>query len=259
MLSFLSQLPDFYLFLGISVTFIVVSITATLIIRLTTPAHTRSRDNAVIASTSNVISLIYGVLVGISALYLINNNNYTADAVQREANAVADVYRDSRWLPEPLKTKVQNKIKIYLTQVIQEEWPMMQKGKRITHKNDRVIDSIMGEVIQHSSLNNTEGILQKDILMNLKNLYDARQQRIHMSYSVLDPELWVVILIGTILTLCINYIYDMNFYIHLVTITAAALMTASMIFLLIALDTPFQGEFIIQPNAMRSVLAYMTE
>jgi len=93
----------------------------------------------------------------------------------------------------------------------------------------------------------------------LQNLYNARQQRIHMSYELLNPDLWIVIVVGTILILFITYIYDMNFYLHVITITATALMASSMIFLLIALDGPFQGEFAIKSDAMGAVVLLMNK
>lgn len=46
----------------------------------------------------------------------------------------------------------------------------------------------------------------------------------------------------------------MNLYMHIVTVAAAALMTSSMLFLLITLDRPFQGEFIIEPASLRTLL-----
>ncbi len=259
MYNFLLQLPDIYLFLLISFSFIIISIIITLVVRVSVPSHIRSRDNAIIVGTSNLISLIYGILVGLSALYLINNISYTADAVQREANAIADIYHNSEWLSEPIKSTFEKKLTIYLNSVINTEWHLMQRGKEISNKNDFLISSMKKDAIDYHAANNTEQMLQRDILTNLQNLYNARQQRIHMSYSMLNPDLWVVIIIGTILTLCINYIYDMNFYLHLVTISAAALMTASMLFLLIALDGPFQGEFVIDSSSMQAVLTYIEQ
>jgi hypothetical protein len=59
------------------------------------------------------------------------------------------------------------------------------------------------------------------MLQEVRVLYDARQQRIQMSYFQLNPEIWVVVVLGTILTLCINYLFGMNFYLHVFTVSAA--------------------------------------
>jgi uncharacterized membrane protein YuzA (DUF378 family) len=218
------------------------------------PLSLRYKDNAVIGNMSALISIIYGVLVGLTALYLINNINYAADAVQREANAIADVYRDSLWLKDPVRTNIETSIKNYLTTIIYVEWPNMEKGQHISIDNTHIVQVIHKELKQLSIKTQTEVVIFESIITDLKKLYDARHQRISMSDSVLNNEIWLVILIGTVLTVVINYIFGMNFYLHVATVCGVSLMAASMIFLLISLDRPFQGSFIVEPDAFRELL-----
>lgn len=247
-------MSDIYLFTILSFVAIAISLIAIFFIKKFIPLHIRYNDNAVIGTTASLISVIYGVLAGLSALYLINNNSYTADAVQREANAVADIYRDSQWLNGNLQKTIQEDIKNYLNHVITIEWPLMKKGLDIDDQGDQYIDKITYQLIHLNKSSGPESLLLHDMLDEVRSLYNARQQRIHMSYSELNPELWVVILIGTFLTLFINFLFGMNFYLHIIIVCAASLMTSSLIFLLITLDRPFQGEFSIQPDAFRAVL-----
>ena len=149
--------------------------------------------------------------------------------MQREANAVADIYRDSKWLKEPAHANIQGQIKTYLKRVIEIEWPIMQDGTVVGNEGDLIIEQITNELILYRGQSNSESLLLHDMLDEVRQLYDARQQRIHLSYTQLDPNLWIVLLIGTILTLCVNYLFGMNFYLHVLTVSAAALMTASMI------------------------------
>jgi hypothetical protein len=255
----LLQMTDIAIFIVLSCFSIVISIVAIFIIKRYVPTRVRYRDNPAIANMSALIGIIYGVLSGLTALYLLNNVNYTSDAVQREANGVANTYRDSQWLPEPLKTKVKASIKSYLTEVINVEWPLMKKGRQLDNAGDVIIESMASDVIHYSPPSNVATMIQRDILGEIKSLYDARHQRINMSYSSLSSEIWDVILIGTILTIAINYLLKMNFYLHILTVSAAALMTSSMIFLLITLDKPFQGEFVIAPDALQAVLKLMEQ
>jgi len=258
MYDYLFQMPDLALFALLSVISIVASLGAIYLVKVFIPLPIRYKDDTVIGNTASLISVIYGVLAGLSALYLINNNSYTADAVQREANAVADIYRDSKWLQPAPRDVIQNQIKLYLQRIIQVEWPVMEHGNKVdNNQGNLLIDNITNELIHYNGKSGSEELLLHDMLDEVRTLYDARQQRIHMSESELSPELWIVILLGSILTLCINYLFGMNFYLHIVTVSAAALMTSSMIFLLITLDRPFQGEFIIEPTAFQSILDYI--
>jgi hypothetical protein len=255
MFSNISQLSDLAIFILLAGIAIVISIIAIFLVKKTMPLDFRYKDNSVIANTSSLINVLYGVLAGLAALYLINNNGYTSDAVQREASAVANVYRASLYLGGVNKMEIRNDIIKYLQDVINVEWPLMEQGKRIDEAGDEIIDKIYAEIHQSPHVNTSDVMQQLDVLQEVKLLYDARQQRINMSYQQLNPEIWVVVVLGTILTLCINYLFGMNFYLHLFTVSAAALMASSMLFLLVSLDRPFQGEFNIEPDAFRSLLA----
>lgn len=248
------QMSDTHLFFILSCFAIVVSIIAVFIVRRFVPLELRYRDNPVIGNISGLISIIYGVLVGLTALYLINNISYTSDAVQREANAVADIYRDSKWLKEPARGKMQIQIKRYLNQVINVEWPAMQRGERVIVDDDSPIEVMAQELDIYGAASPSELLISRDMLESIRVLYDAREQRIHMSYAELSPEIWVVILIGTVLTIAINFLFGMNFYMHLLTVSAVALMAASMVYLVITLEKPFQGDFVVGPSAFQAIL-----
>jgi len=255
MFNFLYQISNIFLFIFLSVTFISVSIIGVFIIKRFSAVDLRYRDNSVLGSIGSLIGVIYGVLAGLTALYLINNVSYTTDAVQREASAVANIYRDSQWLDEPAKSDIKDAIKKYLNTVINVEWPLMGRGKTLNSAGNNFINSIASEVNQYIHTHPAESLVMQDMLAEIKALYDAREQRIHMSFSSLNSEMWVVILIGTILTIGINYLFKMKLKLHLISISAVALMASSMVFLLLTLDRPFQGEFVIEPTAFESVLS----
>jgi hypothetical protein len=259
MFAKLFQLSDLAIFILLASLAIVISIVAIFLVKRLIPIEFRYKDNSIIANTSSLINVLYGVLAGLTALYLINNNSYTTDAVQREASAVANVYRGSQYLKGPVKEEIRVEIIKYLNDVINIEWPLMQKGKHIDENGDLIIDKLYDDIHHSSYVDLNDVLIQHDMLQEVRSLYDARQQRINMSYSQLNPEIWLVVILGTILTLCINYLFGMNFYLHIFTVSAAALMASSMLFLLVSLDRPFQGEFIIEPDAFRSLLVFIEQ
>lgn len=257
MLAYLTQMSDLPLFLLLSIVLMSVSITAVYLIRRFVPAKILHKDDVVIGHIGSLTGIIYGVLVGLMALYLINNINYTAAAVQRESSAAANIYRDSKWLKEPARASIQASVKEYIHNAIDVEWPEMEKGLSVNHDGDRMIDDIARRLSSYTIVTQAELLITRDLLEEIKILHDARQQRIHMIASALTPDIWLVIIVGTILTLGINYLFGINLYLHIITVSAASLMCASMIFLLLTLDCPFQGEFIVEPDAFRSLLTHI--
>lgn len=255
MWKLITNLPALNLFVFVALGMILFSLVALLLIRRYRLVSTNYQDDPVLGNIGTLIGTIYGVLAGLTALYLVNNIAFTADAVQREANAVADIYRDSRWLKDPQRTQIQTETKKYIDNVMTVEWPLMQNGEPVGSQNDLIIDKISGNLFTYDPSSNSESLLVHDMLDEIRLLYNARQQRIHMSNLELNPEIWFVVLVGTALTLGINFLFRMSFYLHVAAISATALMASAVIFLLVSLDRPFQGDFIVEPEAFDSVLA----
>lgn len=254
MFDSLYKLSDIDIFIILSCSSISFSVLAIYVAKCFFSLDVRYKDNAVMANASSLVNVIYGVLAGFIALYLINNNNFAVEAVQREASATANIYRDSARLAEPTQGLVRSNVKTYVSEVINLEWPSMSAGKEVSDRGDRIINKISDELIAYKATTTTEIFAIHDILEEVKSLYNARQQRIEVSYSALSSEIWVVMIIGAVLALCINYLFGMNFYLHIVVVSAAAIMTSSILFLMVTLDKPFQGEFIVEPDAFRAVL-----
>lgn len=259
MLDFLSELSDFNLFLLLSSVAILTSIAFIWLGQYFVPTHTRYKNNEVVGSIGALIGIVYGVLAGLTALYLINNINYTEDIVLRESNAAADVYRDAAWLEDPARSQIQAQVKNYLMEVVKIEWPLMRRGSPLGLTGDILLDEMMTQLQDATHQQKIDSATVQNIVMSIKALYDARHQRIHMSQSSLTPDIWAVLLLGTVLTIAVNYLFGMNFYLHLIMVSAAALMCTSMLFLIVTLDRPFQGEFIVEPDAFQSLLTLINK
>jgi hypothetical protein len=133
----------------------------------------------------------------------------------------------------------------------------MREGRDADEGGDLIILQVSQFLKGYSIVNESDKVIVQDMLSELRSLYNARHERISLSMSQLSPELWAVILVGTILIIGINYAFRVNFFLHLFAISAFAIMAASMLFLLVTLDHPFQGEFSIQPDAFRAVQRFM--
>jgi hypothetical protein len=253
-MDFLFRMSDVKLFSLLICIGLSFSIIGVLVAKICIPHEVRMKDNAVIGNVASLIGLVYGVLVGITSLYLINNLSSTSDAVQREANSVANIYRVVPWLKEPMRGEIGGLVEAYLKQAIFVEWPKMKEGEDLGDRGDRIVDKIGTQLRSYPIVTPTDSLVMRDLMEEEKALYDSRQERIELSGSELSNELWMVILIGTVLAISINFLFGMNLWLHLVSVCAVGLMVSSMIFLLLTLDRPFQGEFVIEPDALQAVL-----
>lgn len=257
MFDFFYSLSDIQLLIFLSCISIPVSFVAIAFVRYCLPIRLLYRDNGVIGNISALIGIIYGVLAGLTALYLINNISFTEDAVQREVNAISNIYRDSLLVKAPVQAELQTEIRHYLSKVIDVEWPLLKKGKKLDNEGEMIINKMSKTIYDYAQSHATESFIAQDAFSEVKTLYNAREQRIHMSDSQLNSEIWIVILIGTVLTLGVNYFFKMGFALHVITSSAAAIMAAAIIFLLVTLDRPFQGEFVVESDAFQLLLKQM--
>lgn len=257
MFNFLYHWSDFTVFVFLSSVSLAISLFFIIVLKKLVLHKLRYRDNNVIGSVSALIGVIYGILVGLMALYLLNNNDTATEAAQKEGSIITNLYRDSRGLKNPVRKIVQNNIKNYIHYVTEVEWPLMEQNKIVDDHADFIVEKISDTLHAYPVQNNSDSLLISDMLSNISNLYNAREQRIALSQTSLGPEVWEVILIGTILIVGINYLYRVNLYLHLIAVCAFSLIASCMLFLLVTLDRPFQGEFLIQPDALSASLSYI--
>jgi len=259
MIEYLYQTGDFNLFMIVSCFFGLISIAALFIIRVFVPLPLRYQENAVIGCISAVVVVIYGVLAGFATVYLINNINFASNAVQHEVSAISNLYRESRVLPSPLREQMKSDVNRYLTEVIEVEWPLMNKGMQVPDKGDSILQDIVDKLNITKVNNAFESQVVGDILVVVRDIYDARQERIQLSYMSLNIEVWIVILLGTTLTLIVSYLFGINFGLHIFVVIAAVLMTSSIIFLLISLDKPFEGQYVVGAEMFEEALTFINK
>ena len=257
--SFLSQQSDLAVFTIVNIILIFISLLFLVIIRHFFKITGTDEDNAVIANISSIVGIIYGVLAGLSALYLLNNVDRANDAVQREASAAANIYQDTKFIKEPVRGDMQKQLNNYLKTVLNKEWTMMANGSNIIDEKDNVITQMIDSLSTYTDKQMIDSAMLVNLLDDIKALRYARDERIQLSKNTLSSEIWDVVLIGTFLTIIINFFFRMSYRIHLIALLAEIIMASSIIFLLITLDTPFQGEYVVQPEAFQSLLNRMEE
>lgn len=259
MFSFLFQLSDIKLFFLLSIVIISFSIVLIYALRKLIKKEVQPKNNAVIGYVSSLIGIIYGVFVGLMALYLLNNITYASNAVLREAGAATNIYRDSKLLTTPERAKIQSLIKSYVKQVVNVEWPQMSQAKRVDKNGYNLIEQMTNELVRANPKSSAADLLIHDMLDSIKILYESRENRIQISYSQLNGDIWFVIILSTLLIILMNFLYVMEFSLHIILLITVALITSSMTFLLITLDRPFQGEFVVEPRQFELLLGSMTD
>ena len=84
--------------------------------------------NDLVSYTSSWFSLLYGLLLGLLSVATYQNPTQIQTFVQREAAALALLYRGSTAYPEPLRSELQYLLRDYTLFVVNKDWPAHRGG-----------------------------------------------------------------------------------------------------------------------------------
>src|SRR6187200_2598187 len=76
-----------------------------------------------------VVGVVYAVLLGFSAIIVWEQFRRAQEGVEEEANALADLYRDSRVFPPEVRNAVELAVREYTRLMVEKEWPAMAGGE----------------------------------------------------------------------------------------------------------------------------------
>ncbi len=253
-MTFLYTISDFYLFilvLGIS---LAISIPAVWLMDGFIPNELRYRENQGIGYFSATICVIFAVLAGFAALYVLNNFNQADHATQQEADEAMALYYRAEWITNPARLEIQRLVKEYFLAAIEHDWPLMAKGKGTGNRIESILNEMNGSLHHYKSSSHEDLFFQHEILKNIIKLREMHAERVRTYELFLRPHIWIVITLGALLTIAINFFFGMNRSLHYLLIIFACVIVASVVFLLIILDHPYQGDFSVSSGAFEYYL-----
>lgn len=262
MIELIYNTSSFLLFASIGCLCILISFIALKLIHLNIPLNFRYTENQATVSVSALLGIIYAVLIGFVVLYELNHINKVEDAEIVEAKTLFSIYRLAIVLPEPSVSKIRNSTVDYIKNTIYNEWPKMERGQKVDNYGMELIENISNEIRSFKNLHKLDpDILQalNEISINANSLFDIHQERVTKVHSVISTNIWFVLLLGSFLTLAVNFMLGMEFRLHMICISFISLMIAAVLYLVITLDRPYQGDFSIEPETFIATLEYITE
>ncbi|HKH37881.1 MAG TPA: hypothetical protein VKA82_12025, partial [Rubrobacter sp.] len=211
-----------------------------------------------------VLGVSYAVLLGLMLIAVWEQWNAAQAVASDEANELAGIFWFAHALPQPGGRHIQELARSYAQVVVEDEWPLMEQGKA-SPKAWATLDELRGTIL---GLDPPTGAQQvpysqaryNQILEQLHGLGDARRERLLAASEGLPPILWVVLIGGGVITIAFTYLFGLeNTVVHTLMVASLALIIASSLFTVAALDHPFKGDVRIHPAAFEQVLERFQE
>jgi Protein of unknown function (DUF4239) len=224
----------------------------------------RKQHNDVAGFIYAVLGVAYAVLLGLMLIAVWEKWDAAETLTTDEANELAGIFWWAHALPQPEGAHIQELVRSYAQVVVEEEWPLMAQG-RSSPKAWATLDKLRGAIL---GLNPPKGTQQmgydqmryEEMLEQLHDLGNARRERLLAAGQGLPTILWVVLILGGIITVCFTYLFGLdNTLVHLLMVAALAMIISISLFTVAALDYPFKGDIRIHPAAYEQDLERFRE
>ncbi|MEI8055126.1 MAG: hypothetical protein WCH10_03895 [bacterium] len=252
----LYSMPNTLLFIIMCIAGIIFTVIGIHLIRAVIPMELRLKDNVAIGYISANTAVLFAVLAGFVISYMLGNFSRAQEITRIEVHQLNDICRDALRLDESTAREIQNGVKNYLEVVIQQEWPEIGKVVDSSY-GEKILTSIRTKLIRYKTKDINQSLALADIHKGLEEVYNARSERLTMYKSALGTDIWIMLVIVTLFTIIINFVYGMEHYLHLILAPIVSTTVISLLFIIIIIDQPFRGGVSVTSKEFQGALATM--
>lgn len=213
------------------------------------PSHQRRKFNEIIIDFMEILGIVFAIIVGTVIVAVWKNYDDTKNIAMSEAGSVGDLYRSIPENPdlEPIRSIVLE----YGKQVIDVEWPQMEKGIKPT--------TGWKYLFQIQNILNAQKEPSQNVQSMVTNLFDNRRLRIAQTEAYLPSIIYFLILFLSFLILLFSCLFGTSsIRYHGIMCLILALPICLTITTIIAIDNPYQTQIYVKPNNMQTVIYNLT-
>src|SRR5215210_1196891 len=232
----------------------VVSVGGLVLVQRLVSTERRKQHNDVAGFIYAVLGVSYAVLLGLMLIAVWEQWNAAQTVAADEANELAGIFYFAHALPQPEGRHIQELVRSYERVVVEEEWPLMEQGRSSPEACD-TLDELRGTILglqppKGAKHMGYDQMRYEEILEQLHDLGNARRERLLAAEQGLPPILWIVLILGGVITVGFTYLFGLeNSLVHLIMVGSLALIISWSLFTVAALDYPFNGDIRIHPGA----------
>jgi lysylphosphatidylglycerol synthetase-like protein (DUF2156 family) len=251
----------FLLNLPIGISFLIVSAITTFValvglhfVRKKYSTEVLKENHEVAAIIFNAFGLFYGVVMAFVVFVTWSGYDDATKNLQMEANEADDIFHITKTFPDPAGTMIRQGLMDYAASVYNDELKRMSEGEISLHSNRAMARLItMFYQIDEKSIPNKE--LYSESLKRLNNLAQYRRLRIFAGNNTVPPVVWLVLLVGGLITVSYTYFFGMKNIKAQYLLTATLTVTITLIlFLIYVLDHPFTGTSKVSTEPLKQVM-----
>ena len=232
-----------------------VAVVGLLVVQRLVPSDRREEHNDVAGFIYAVLGVAYAVLLAFVVIAVWQDYETAQSNAESEAHELAGLYFLSSQLPEPQRTRIQDLDRTYARVVVEEEWPMMERGQTSPHA-DSLVSQLRLELLGFDPRTKGEQVLYDRGLTQLHDATDARRSRLLEVREGIPHLLWVVLVLGGVITVSFTYLFGLKSNVaHALMVAALTLLICGILFTIAEFDNPVSGIIEIRPDAFKEALS----
>ncbi|MEV4312375.1 hypothetical protein [Actinocrispum sp. NPDC049592] len=213
---------------------------------------------------SDALGFIGGVLnalfIVVLAFYTVitwTNADSTEQHAQDEASSLTEIYWQVTDAPPESRAQIRSLVKEYTNEVINREWPAMDRGTA-DQKADDLLIALRSEINRLPTDSDLSVSVRDKAMDGVRTVADERRARVNEATS--DDTLLTILLLGTIIGGISMVVYPLVIGLtsgirHVASLVFLAALIAVTVWFSLELDQPFQGMIHIAPDAFTTALA----
>ena len=257
-LEWLHSLPQWEFCVIVIVAFVVVGVGGQMALRPWLRRRLGEKDfNDLVGLYLSAFGVLYGITLGLISVGAWENYGDVESTVSAEAAAIAALYRNVDAYPEPKRSELTGLIRDYTRQVIDVAWPEMRRGI-VPRGGNPLISGLQKKLATFEPGTEGQKALHAESLYRFNQVVEARRLRLDCVEGRLPPILWVVVLAGSFLSFVLTWLLVVESrLLHDVLTAIMAVLLALLIFFLVTLDLPFQGQHSVGPDSFELIYDQM--
>ncbi len=193
--------------------------------------------------------MLYALVAALTAVSVWNRYSEAGRTVSGEATAIALLWRDLSGYPQPQRQALQETLRVYTVQVIDEAWPLQRQGQT-PHEGVEIMDRLQEQLYAFEPEGGKQEILHAEALSAYNGLIEARRLRLDAVDDALPGVMWFVLLPGAMGCIALSFFFrirDARF--QYILVGGLSSFLAMVLFVIVALDHPFRGVMSISPES----------
>src|SRR5215213_4586232 len=190
-----------------------VAVTGLELVQRLVPAEKRQEHNDVAGFLYAVVGVVYAVLLALLVIAVWEQYQRALETVEGEADSVADIAWLAHRLPEAERYQLQEHARSYAQEVVDEEWPLMEKGiegQRGTPEAWNLIDDMRATLQDFEPSTAAEQNVHAEGLDQIDRLGDDRRIRFVAAEEGIPGILWAVLVFGAVVVVGFTYLFGMR-------------------------------------------------